>query len=169
VAVAGPDLEDEFDKDEFVDEFGDDEPSEPWHNSVGAVVGASAAGLAVIGILVASVMYMTGQDGSDTPADFVDPSFSAGASNTTATTTTATITSTAQVSTTEINLPLTPATSGSPGPSTGASTSPSSDGSSSPAFTPRPRQRENDENPGGPTSRRPRFNVTRTLPPQQPG
>jgi hypothetical protein len=169
VAVAGPDLDDEFGKDEFVDEFGGDEPSEPWHNSIGAVVGASAAGLAVIGILIASVMYMTGQDGPDTPADFVDPSFSATASNTSATTTTATITSTAKVSTTEINAPLTPTTSGSSGTSSGTSTAPSSDGSSSPAFTPRPRQRENDENPGGPTSRRPRFNITRTLPPQQAG
>ena len=60
MAVASPDLDDEFDEDEFVDEFGGDEPSEPWHNSTRAVVGASAAGVAVIGVLVAAVMYVTG-------------------------------------------------------------------------------------------------------------
>jgi hypothetical protein len=164
VAVASPDLDDEFDKDEFVDEFGGDEPAEPWHNSTRAVVGASAAGVAAIGILVAAVMYVTGQDGPNAPTDFVDRSFTATASDTPATTTTATITSTAPVSTTEINAPLTPTTSGLPNTS-GSSSSPSSSTES----TPRPRQRENDGNPGGPTSRRPRFNVTRTLQPQQPG
>jgi hypothetical protein len=162
VAVASPDLDDEFDKDEFVDEFGGDEPAEPWHNSTRAVVGASAAGVTAIGILIAAVMYVTGQDGSGAPADFVDPSFTATASDTPATTTTATITSTAPVSTTEINPPLTPTTSGLPNTS-------GSSPSSSTESTPRPRQRENDGTPGGPTSRRPRFNVTRTLQPQQAG
>jgi hypothetical protein len=164
VAVAGQDLDDEFDEDEFLDEFGDDEPSQPWHNSTGAVVGASAAGIAVIGVLVASVMFVTGRSQPDAPADFTDPSFTAPASEAPTTTTTATITSTAPVSTTEINAPT--------GPPTTSGSSPTSSGVSSEPSTPpsvRPRQREGDESPGGPTSRRPRFNITRTFPPQQPG
>lgn len=157
MAVAGADLDDGFDEDEFVDEFGGDEPSEPWHNSTRAVVGASAAGVAVIGVLAAAVMFVSGgQDEPGGPTDFVEPSFSATAaeSASSATTTTPTITSTPQVSTTEIN--------GPPGPP--PTTSGSSDTSSRTPFT-RPRQRQEDDNPGGPTSRRPRFNITRTLGP----
>ncbi len=161
MAVTGPDL-DEFDEDEFVDEFGGDEPSQPWHNSTRAVVGASAAGLAVIGVLIAAVMFVSGQGEPAAPRDFDDPSFSATASQSPTTTTTATITSTAPLSTTEINGPPAPSTTGSSG------TSSSGSSSSSTPFT-RPRRRETDESPGGPTSRRPRFNITRTLPPQQAG
>lgn len=162
MAVTGIDLDDEFDKDEFVDEFGGDEPSQPWHNSTRAVVGASVAGVAVIGVLVAAVMFMSGGDEpTDAPLNFVDPSFSEtgseAASN--ATTTTQTITTTPQISTTEINgPPAPPTTSGS------SDTSSSGSESSRTPFT-RPRLRENDDNPGGPTSRRPRFNITRTLGP----
>jgi hypothetical protein len=162
-AVARADLDDEFNEAEFVDEFGGDEPSAPWHNSTLAVVGASAAGVAVIGVLVGAVMFMSGGgEPADAPLNFVDPSFSetAAESASSATTTTPTITSTPKVSTTEIN--------GPPGPSmTSGSSDTSSSGSessSSPTFT-RPRQRDIDENPGGPTSRRPRFNITRTLGP----
>ena len=61
MAVARQELDDEFDEDQFVDEFGGDEPSQPWHNSTRAVVGVSAAGIAVIGVLVASVMFVTGR------------------------------------------------------------------------------------------------------------
>ena len=113
MSVTGPDLDDEFDEDEFVEEFGGDEPAAPWHNSTRAVVGASAAGVAVIAALVAAVIWVTGEDEStDAPIDFVDPSFSATASQTTTSaTTTPTITSTAQVSTTEINGPPPPPTS----------------------------------------------------------
>ena len=114
MAVAGPDLEDGFDEDEFVDEFGGDEPSEPWHNSTRAVVGASAAGVAVIGVLVAAVMYVSGGDEPDAPVTFVDPSFSETAAASSATTTTPTITSTPKVSTTEINAPTGPSTSRDP-------------------------------------------------------
>lgn len=163
MAVAGADLDDGFDEDEFVDEFGDDEPSEPWHNSTRAVVGASAAGVAVIGVLAAAVMFVSGgQDEPGGPINFVDPSFSqtAAESASSATTTTPTITSTPKVSTTEINgLPAPPTTSGSSDTSSSGSES-----SSSAPFT-RPRQRQQDDNPGGPTSRRPRFNITRTLGP----
>ncbi len=160
MAVAGADLDDGFDEDEFVDEFGGDEPSEPWHNSTRAVVGASAAGVAVIGVLAAAVMFVSGgQDEPGGPTDFVEPSFSATAaeSASSATTTTPTITSTPQVSTTEIN--------GPPGPPTTSGSSDTSGSESSSAPFTRPRQRQQDDNPGGPTSRRPRFNITRTLGP----
>ena len=153
MAVTGPALD---------DEFGGDEPSElPWHNSTGAVVGASAAGIAVIGVLVAAVVFMTGGQESQSPADFVDPSFSETAAASSATTTTATITSTPKLSTTEINgPPPPPTTSGSSDTSTTGSES-----SSTPTFTRPPRTREADEGADGPTSRRPRFNITRTLGP----
>ena len=164
MAVTGADLDDGFDEDEFVDEFGGDEPSEPWHNSTRAVVGASAAGVAVIGVLAAAVMFVSGgQDEPGGPTNFVDPSFSetAAESASSATSTTPTITTTPNISTTEINGPAgpPPTTSGS-----SVTSSSSSSESSSAPFT-RPRQRQEDENPGGPTSRRPRFNITRTLGP----
>ena len=163
MAVTGPDLDDASGEAEFDDEFGGDEPSEvPWHNSTRAVVGASAAGIAVLAVLVAAVVFMTGGDESQSPADFVDPSFTetAAGSATSATTTTPTITSTSQISTTEINgPPAPPPTSGS-----GTSTS-GSETSSGPAITRPPRQRQADGDQDGPTSRRPRFNITRTLGP----
>ncbi|WP_234835038.1 hypothetical protein [Mycolicibacterium stellerae] len=160
--MARPDLHDEFDEAEFVDEFGAEQP-EPWHNSTRAVVGASAAGVAVIGVLVAAVMFMSGGDEpTDAPLNFVDPSFSdtAAESASSATTTTPTITSTPQISTTEINGPSGPPTTSGSSDTTSSGT----ESSGSPPFT-RPRERQNDENPGGPTSRRPRFNITRTLGP----
>lgn len=158
MAVARPDLDDDF-EDEVVDE-----PVQPWHNSTGAVLGASAIGVAVIAALVGAVLYVTGQQSSQTPIDFVEPSFSATASPTTPTTT-STITSTTPLSTTEINPPLVPTTSG-PSETSGSETS----SSESSASTPRPpRQREDDEATTTRTTRRPRTNVTRTLLPQQAG
>ncbi len=118
MAVTRADLDDEFDEDEFVDEFGADESTAPWHNSTRAVVGASAAGIAVIGVLIAAVMLVSGgDDPADGPVNFVDPSFSETAVASSATTTTPTITSTPQVSTTEINAPTGPSstTSGTSG------------------------------------------------------
>ena len=163
--MARPDLDDDFDEDAFVEEFGGDEPAEqPWHNSTRAVIGASAAGIAVIGVLVAAVMFVSGGNEQDTQVDFVDPSFSetANESASSATTTTQTITSTPQVSTTEINGPPPPPTT--PGSSDTSATSSGNEIPSPPTFT-RPRQRETDEN-GNPTTRnRPRLNVTRTLGP----
>lgn len=161
--MARPDLQDDFDEDAFVDEFGGDGPGEePWHNSTKAVVGASVAGLAVIGVLVAAVMFVSGGDEPTGPSmNFVEPSFSDAASAS-ATTTTATITSTPMVSTTEINgPPPSPTTSGSSDTTTSSG---NEIGGPAPTFT-RPRQRQNDDEPGGPTSRRPRFNITRTLGP----
>jgi hypothetical protein len=164
--VARPDLDDEFDEDEFVDEFGGDERPQPWHNSTGAVIGASALGIVVIGVLIAAIMFMTRHDDTpQAPAEFVDPTFSATAAETTSTTTTETITSTARVSTTEINGPPGPSTTSDTSSTSGSSTT--SSGESPPPAT--IHTRETEPSPGAPTSRRPRFNVTRTLPPQQAG
>jgi hypothetical protein len=163
VAVASPDLDDEFDKDEFVDEFGGDEPAEPWHNSTRAVVGASAAGLAVVGVLAAAVMYMAGgEEPTDPPRNVIDPSFSetTSASASAATTTTQTITSTPIVSTTEINGPPTPPTSNS-----GTSSSPTSQTSSSETSTSPSQRTRGGESPAQTSRSRPRLNVTRTLGP----
>jgi hypothetical protein len=148
------------------DEFDGDEPSQPWHNSTRAVLGASAAGAVVVAVLVASLVYVTGADEpADAPLNFVEPSFSATASRTptSATTTTATITSTAPVSTTEINTPPGPSTT-SDSSSTSPSTSPSS--SESPSVS---RPPEDDDGPTIRTPRRPRTNVTRTLLPRPIG
>lgn len=164
MAVAGPDLDDDFDEAELVDEFGDDGDDQappPWHNSTPAVLGASAAGVAVIGVLVAAVAFVTGRDEPQAPVEFVDPTFSTTASAVAATTTTPTITSTPKISTTEINGPPGPSTTS--GSETTSSGTESSSSSSAPVFRP-PRSRQ-DDGDGGPTSRRPRFNITRTLGP----
>ena len=163
MAVTGPALDDESDEAEFDDEFGGDEPSElPWHNSTRAVVGASAAGIAVIGVLVAAVVFMTGGQDSQSPRRLRRPvvlrdrgrelgddhdrrpspvprRFPPPRST---------------------GLPPPPTTSGSSDTSTSGSES-----SGTPTFTRPPRTREADEGPDGPTSRRPRFNITRTLGP----
>ena len=166
MAVAGPALDDESDEAEFDDEFGGDEPSElPWHNSTRAVVGASAAGVAVIGVLVAAVVFMTGGQGSQSPPNFVDPSFSetAAESASSATTTTPTITSTPKVSTTEINGPPPPPTTSG---SSDTSTSGSETSSSSPDVHPAAAHaRGRREARTARRRRRPRFNITRTLGP----
>ena len=162
MAVARPEVEDEFDEDEFAEEFGGAGASEPWHNSTRAVVGASAVGVAVIAVLVAAIMFVSGRDDStNAPVDFVDPSFSATAPETptSSPTTTATITSTTPPSTTEINGPPTP-------PTTSASSGTSSTSSESP---PVPRQRGEEGGPTIRTPRRPRTNVTRTLLPRPIG
>ena len=166
MAVTRADLDDEFDEGEIVDEFGADESTAPWHNSTRAVVGASAAGIAVIGVLIAAVMLVSGgDDPADGPVNFVDPSFSETAVASSATTTTPTITSTPPVSTTEINAPTGPSSTTSGTSGTSDTSASSSESSGAPTFT-RPRQRENDGDTGGPTSRtRPRLNVTRTLGP----
>ena len=162
MAVTRPAVDGEFDEDEFVDEFGGDEQSEPWHNSTPAVLGASAIGLAVIAALVGAVVYVTGQDAPDAPLDFVEPSFSATSSPTSSPTTTATITSTTPLSTTEINPPLAP-----PPPTSDPSSTSGSETSSGPSRP--PRQREDDDGPTTRTPRRPRTNVTRTLLPRPIG
>ena len=60
----------------------DDEQSPsatPWYNRTPALVGASVAGLAVIGILIAAVTFVSRQfnEPDQAPLNFVEPSFSA--------------------------------------------------------------------------------------------
>lgn len=166
VAVARPDLDD---VDEF-DEY-DDEPPQPWHNSTGAVLGASAIGLAVIVALVGAVVYVTKQDPPVAPIEFVEPTFSEPGSAAPSTpTTTPTITSTAPISTTEINPPLTPTTPGSETSGTETSDTETSDADTGAESPSRTRQRrDDDDGPTRTTRNRPRTNVTRTLLPQQAG
>ncbi len=136
-------------------------PSEqPWHNRTPAVVGASLAGLALIGIVIAIAVAMTQQynEPEQAPLYFVEPTFSATATGT-STTTTQTITSTSPPQTTDINGPTTSSSS-----DTSSSETSSSETSSSEAA---PRTVDEDDDP---TTRRsprrtPRTNVTRTLNP----
>lgn len=143
------------------DEFGADQPTEPWHNSTPAVLGASAIGLAVIAALVGIVMWVSKDDSVDPPVNFVDPSFADTASSSATATTTPTITSTVQVSTTEINPPLTPTSPTGPSDS-------SSSSSSGSETTRTPRTRENDDSETS-RPRRPRYNETRTFLPRPVG
>ncbi len=136
----------------------------PWHNSTLAVVGASAAGIAVIGVLVGAVMFMSGGDEPvDAPLQLRRPVLLARRRR-------------------NRHRRRPPRHRPSPAPRR----------SPPPRSTDRrdrrqPRDhrtpaaavakaaaarrshgratREFDENPGGPTSRRPRFNITRTLGP----
>ena len=138
----------------------DDEQSAsaPWYNRTEPVIGASVAGLAAIGILIAAVTFVARQfnEPDQSQLNFVPPSFSATTTRTSSTpTTTATITSTSPPVTTDINGPSsTSSSSGSTETSTGTAwtkpyTPPSGDGSSPTT-----------------THRGPRTNVTRTLYPQ---
>jgi len=141
----------------------DQSPSEtPWYNRTPNVIGASVAGLALIGILIAVVTFVSRQFNApeQAPLNYVEPSFSATASHSTTPTTTETITSTSPPVTTDINGPSS-TTSSSSDTSTTDTTSTTRTAWTQP-YTP----------PGGeesspPTTRRgPRTNVTRTLYPQ---
>jgi hypothetical protein len=154
VAVTGRDTDDE----------GPAAPT-PWYNRTGAVVGASVAGLAVIGILVAAGIFVTRQfsEPERAPLDFVEPSFSVTSAGSSTPTTTATITSTSPPVTTDIDAPTSSPTSSS---DTSGSTTPSSESSSRSA----PRTTSEQDDDGGSTTRTtrrgPRTNVTRTLYPR---
>lgn len=123
----------------------DDEPGPPspvpWHNRTPAVVGASLLGLAVIGIVVAAVTFVSRQfnEPEQAPLNFVEPSFSATATRSSTPTTTATITSTSRPVTSDIDTPSS---------STTSSRGTSGSGTSSSSQT---------------TRRGPRTNRTRTL------
>jgi cytoskeletal protein RodZ len=139
-------------------------PSEtPWYNRTPNVIGASVAGLALIGLLIAAVTFVARQlnEPEQAPLNYVEPSFSATAGQSSTPTTTATITSTSPPVTTDID-----------GPSS-TTTSPSSDTSSTdtPSTThtawTRPYTPPSGEDSEPSTTRRgPRTNVTRTLYPQ---
>jgi hypothetical protein len=135
--------------------------SAPWYNRTDAVIGASVAGLAVIGILIAAVTFVSRQvnEPEQAPLNFVEPSFSATATGSSSTpTTTATITSTSPPVTTDINGPSSTTSSSS-------DTSSSTDTSTRTAWTKPYTPPSGDES--APTTRRgPRTNVTRTLYPQ---
>jgi hypothetical protein len=133
--------------------------SSPWYNRTPAVVGASVAGVAAIGILITAVTYVSGQfnEPVQAPLNFVEPSFSATATESSTPTTTATITSTSPPVTTDINGPTST-------PPSSSDTSSSSEPSTSTRVTQsRP---SNDESVPRTTRRGPRTNVTRTLYPQ---
>src|SRR5258707_15387231 len=102
------------------DDYDDDQS--PWYNRTPAVIGASVAGLAVIGILIAAVTFVSRQfnEPDQAPLNFVEPSFSATATHSPSTpTTTATITSTSPPVTTDIDAPSSTTTSSSPNKSNG--------------------------------------------------
>ena len=133
----------------------------PWHNRTPAVVGASALGVAVIGILILAVTYVARQfdEPEQAPLNFVDPTFSVTATDSSTPTTTATITSTSPPVTTDIN--------GPPTSSPTSSSDTSSTESPGPTRTPRTRETDDDDESTPSTTRqRPRTNVTRTLYPQ---
>jgi hypothetical protein len=133
----------------------------PWYNRTPALVGASVAGLAVIGILIAAVTFVSRQfnEPDQAPLNFVEPSFSATATHSLSTpTTTATITSTSPPVTIDIDAPSS-TTSSSPDTSSGTDTStPTRTASTKPHTSP-----SGAESPPSTTRRGPRTNVTRTL------
>jgi cytoskeletal protein RodZ len=144
------------------DDYDDEQTSSsaPWYNRTPAVIGASVVGLAVIGILIAAVTFVSSQvnEPEQAPQNFVDPSFSATATRSSSTpTTTATITSTSPPVTTDIDGPSSTTSS--------SDTSSSTDTSTRTAWTKPYTPPSGDES--SPTTRRgPRTNVTRTLYPQ---
>jgi hypothetical protein len=138
--------------------------SAPWYNRTPAVIGASVVGLAVIGILIAAVTFVSRQSSEpeQAPLNFVEPSFSATATGSSSTpTTTATITSTSPPVTTDINGPSS-TTSSSSGTSSGSSTDTPTRTAWTKPYTPP----SGDESAPTTTRRGPRTNVTRTLYPQ---
>jgi hypothetical protein len=135
----------------------------PWYNRTPAVLGASAAGLAVIAILIAAVTFVSRQanEPDQAPLNFVEPSFSATANRSSSTpTTTATITSTSPPVTSDINPSESP-TSSSDTPGSSDTSSPTRTAWTRPYTPP-----SGDQSTPSPTRRGPRTNVTRTLYPQ---
>jgi cytoskeletal protein RodZ len=145
----------------------DDSGRRPWHERTSIVIGASVAGLVVIGILFLVASYVTKEYNrpEQAPQSFVDePSGSSSATysySSSATSTTEIITSTSPPVTTDINPgdeTTTSSTSSTDTTSSGTSTSTTT------TTTRRPPETTDD----GPTTtrNRPRLNETRTLYPQ---
>ncbi|WP_308206531.1 hypothetical protein [Mycolicibacterium moriokaense] len=141
--------------------FDEDDNGQPWHNRTPAVVGASLLALVVVGILISVAMALSRQFGQpeQAPIDFVEPTFSATASES-ATTTTQTITSTSPPETTDINPSSTSETS--PSETTSSETTSSTTTTTERTTVRTPRQ---DDDSTRTTRQRPRTNVTRTLNP----
>jgi hypothetical protein len=144
------------------DDYDDQESSvTPWYNRTPNVIGASLVGIAVIGILIAAVTYVARQfnEPEQAPLNYVDPTFSATASQSSTPTTTATITSTSPPVTTDIN-----------GPSSTTSSSDTSTidtpSTTHTAWTQPYTPPSGEESEPSTTRRGPRTNVTRTLYPQ---
>jgi cytoskeletal protein RodZ len=135
----------------------DDPDGRPWHERTSTVVGASVAGLAVIGILFLLISYIARDVNApdQAPQYYLDePSGSSRvtSSSSSTTTTTETVTSTSPPVTTDIN----------PGDET---TTSSSDTTST--IPPTTRRTTTTDDGGASTSRsRPRLNETRTLYPR---
>ena len=145
-------------------------PEAPWHHSTPAVAGASAAALAVIGLVLWAVISLTSSGGpEDAPIDFVPPAYTS-TSKTTKSTTTRTTSSSLPV-TTEFGLPgesdtTTTSPSETSGTSTTSETSPTS--TTTTTTTTESSSAGYGEYPTT-TYRRPRTNVTRTLYPAPGG
>ncbi|MEN4398632.1 hypothetical protein ACNQR7_12645 [Mycolicibacterium senegalense] len=146
-------------------------PEAPWHHSTPAVAGASAAALAVIGLVLWAAISLTSSGGpEDAPIEFVPPTYTSTTVKTSKSTTTRTTSSSLPV-TTEFGLPgesdtTTTSPSETSGTSTTSETSPTSTittttttESSSAGYGEYPTT----------TYRRPRTNVTRTLYPAPGG
>nr|WP_163899590.1 hypothetical protein [Mycolicibacterium pulveris] len=135
----------------------DDGAGQPWYNRTPAVLGASIAGLAVIGLLVFVVSAAAGQFGEpeQAPLHFVEPSYSTPTTPAATTTaTTATVTTTSPPQTTDLSAIETTSTSettSEPGTSSAEPTSEADD------------EDEEEDETTERTTRRPRTNVTRTL------
>ena len=131
---------------------------QPWHNRTSTLLGASALALALIGLLIVVAMAVARQfsEPAEAPLDFVEPTFSATATQPAATapTTTQTITSTSPPQTTDID----------GAPTTSTSTTSSSE-TTSDETTARRDGDDNDDRPSRTTRRGPRTNVTRTFNP----
>ena len=141
------------------DDYGDEET--PWYNRTPNVIGASVAGIAAIGIIIAAVTFVARQfnEPEQAPLNFVTPSFSASASHSSTLTTTGTITSTSPPVTTDIN---------GPSSTTSSSDTSSTDTTSTThtAWTKPYTPPSGEESEPSTTRRGPRTNVTRTLYPQ---
>ncbi|BBY27704.1 hypothetical protein [Mycolicibacterium sediminis] len=139
-----------------------DDPREPaWHERTSTLLGASVGAVAVLGVLYLLISsLLTGSDDPDPAGQyFLEPTattsrFSTSGSE--STTTTQTITSTSPPATTDINDPNAPTSTTS-----GTETTDSDFGD-----TPTSRSSRSTTGEDGPTSRRPRFNETRTLYPR---
>lgn len=143
-----------------------EEPSAPWHHSTANVVGASAAALAVLALVVWGASALGGSDApQDAPTNFVSPTYSSTTSTPSTSTTGSTLTTTQTPVTSEIAGPPDTSPSG-----TTSETSPSESTTSTTTSTwtshelPTTRTRAPESGDESSTSRsRPRQNVTRTL------
>ena len=141
-------------------------PEAPWHHSTPAVAGASAAALAVIGLVLWAAISLTSSSGpEDAPIDFVPPTYTSTSMKTTKSTTTRTTSSSLPV-TTEFGLPgesetttTTSDTSETSPTSTTTTTTTTTTESSSAGYGEYPTT----------TRHRPRTNATRTLYPPPGG